>query len=82
MSTEFFWDEDLKERIFLRYVGDSEEAGKDLRYCFESVKDCISFFAVDKCRIIYDNDGVPYTVASLRIEIIKRGFIYFDQVTE
>ena len=82
MSTEFFWDEDLKKRIFTRYGSGCVDADADLRYCFESVEDCVSFLTAGDRKIIYSEYGVPYTVASLRLEIINRGVIYFDQVTE
>lgn len=80
MSTEFYWDKNEKKLIFTRYAGGIEDVDKDrdLRYVFNSVEDLVKFLTQDGETIIYSEYGIPYTVESMRCEIMRRGVIVLE----
>jgi len=83
MSTEFYWDKKKKRLIFTRYAGGMENIypGRDLRYVFNTIEDLINFLKADGETIIFSEYDVPYTVASMKYEIVKRGVIVLDLTT-
>jgi len=80
MSTEFYWDKEKKELIFTRYAGGIPEEGKDLKYIFNGVDNLVKFFKEKDETIIYSEYDIPYTVASMKSEIIRRGAILIEVI--
>jgi len=79
MSTEFYWDKEQEKLIFTRYASGIPEEKRDLMYVFNGRKNLVDFFLADRERIIYSEYGVPYTIASMRLEIEDRGVIVVDK---
>jgi len=77
MSTEFYWDKEKKKLIFTRYAGGLDPS-RDLRYVFNSTEDLVNFLKADGETIIFSEYDIPYTIASVKYEIIQRGVIVLD----
>ncbi|MCW7078210.1 MAG: hypothetical protein OCU22_03655 [Canidatus Methanoxibalbensis ujae] len=81
MSTEFFWDKEKRRSIFTRYAGGLDpqiDSAKHLRYVFNNIENLVAFFTAEDSAIIYDEYDTPWTVASLRLKIVKDGVILID----
>jgi len=73
VTTEFYWDKKQKKIAFERRLEGVDDE-RYLRYVFTK-KNLIEFLKSKRARIIWDEYGIPYTVASMLKEIYQHGII-------
>ena len=77
MSTKFYWDEERKDIAFERKAGGLDEE-RHMHYIFNRTN-LVKLLEAHETVLVWDECGVPYTVASMLKEIEKYGVIVLEE---